>query len=248
MRPGRRLTRWVGAAGVRGGGPGGPGGRRRRAERRLGEPGHAVRRHRRPERLHPARRVLSARVIANATGSSKWRATSWQIGPNGACADHSDQSGNGKSATFNVTAPGTPGDYGATFTPRGDNNCGGEQGTSVSLVNGVRVTAPAPNPTLKSQCGLNVMLILDKSGSDRELRRGCPKRRAGLPDRAVGDRLEGLHHRLQHQREPADRLHHGHTADHQRCLQPVPAEPVQAERLDQLGGRLPAHPRGERGP
>ena len=109
--------------------------------------------------------VLSARVIANATGSSKWRATSWQIGPNGACADHSDQSGSGKSATFNVTAPGTPGDYGATFTPRGENNCSGEQGTPVTLVNGVRVSAPAPNPNLKSQCGLNVMLILDKSGS-----------------------------------------------------------------------------------
>ena len=165
MRPGRRLTRWVAlvafaaavlaAQGVAAGALSGVSASL--ATQSGGTGAQSV--------STPPGGVLSARVIANATGSSKWRATSWQIGPNGDCADHSDQSGSGKSATFNVTAPGTPGDYGATFTPRGDNNCGGEQGTPVSLVNGVRVTAPAPNPKLKSECGLNVMFILDKSGS-----------------------------------------------------------------------------------
>src|SRR5262249_4460229 len=57
------------------------------------------------------------------------------------------------------------GTYDATFTPRGQNDCSGEVGTARDLVGGVRVTSPAPNPNLAPKCGLNVMLVLDRSGS-----------------------------------------------------------------------------------
>ena len=106
MRPGRRLTRWIAlvafAAAVlatQGVAAGALSGVSASLATQSGGTGaQSV--------STPPGGVLSARVIANATGSSKWRATSWQIAPNGACADHSDQSGSGKSATFNVTTRG----------------------------------------------------------------------------------------------------------------------------------------------
>jgi uncharacterized repeat protein (TIGR01451 family) len=72
----------------------------------------------------------------------------------------------GKSTVnFNATAPGDPGDYDAGFTATGAQDCGGVQSAEKVLDKALRVTKPGPNPNLPPRCGINVMLVLDKSGS-----------------------------------------------------------------------------------
>ena len=66
---------------------------------------------------------------------------------------------------FNVTAPEDPGTYDVGFTATGASDCGGEQGTELKLTDALTVTEPAPNPALPQQCGIDVMLVLDESGS-----------------------------------------------------------------------------------
>ena len=109
--------------------------------------------------------VLEARVTVKATASSRWRATLTRIGTDDhVCHDHDDGQGN-KTASFNLAAPGTPGSYDLEVTAAGANNCGGEQSAPETLTDAIRVTAPAPNPNLAPRCGINVMLVLDESGS-----------------------------------------------------------------------------------
>jgi uncharacterized repeat protein (TIGR01451 family) len=82
------------------------------------------------------------------------------------CFDHANQgAGINRRVTLRVTAPGPPGDYDAAFTPNEASNCTGTDGTTRTLTDGLRVTTPGLNPNLPPRCGINVMLVLDKSGS-----------------------------------------------------------------------------------
>ena len=116
----------------------------------------------------PAGSVLPAQVTATVSTPSTWRATNVQFGSQAPlCADHSDQgAGTGtKTKNFNVTAPGTPGDYDVTFTPNEADDCNGVTGTQKTLIDGLTVATPGPNPNLPPRCGIDVMLVLDESGS-----------------------------------------------------------------------------------
>jgi hypothetical protein len=110
--------------------------------------------------------VSSATIVRDgATGGSRWRGTQYRFGASTTCVDTPDENGNNQTVSFNVTAPGTPGGYNAGFTARGENDCSGEQSNELVLENALNVNAPAANPTLPPRCGINVMLVLDKSGS-----------------------------------------------------------------------------------
>jgi uncharacterized repeat protein (TIGR01451 family) len=109
--------------------------------------------------------VMEARVAATASGSDTWRGTEYRFGTNPRqCRDTGNHSGSG-TERFNVTAPGEPGRYDVGFWARGTDGCGGATSAERVLTDGLRVTAPAPNPTLPPRCGINVMLVLDESGS-----------------------------------------------------------------------------------
>jgi hypothetical protein len=114
----------------------------------------------------PAGGVLPAEVRATTSGPDRWRATRVEVGPEDECVDHRDEDGPGThTARFDITAPGTPGVYDAGFTARGTNSCGGARSDTLTLPMAVRVTAPGPNPDLAPRCGIDVMLVLDESGS-----------------------------------------------------------------------------------
>ena len=51
------------------------------------------------------------------------------------------------------------------MTATGGDECEGEQSPTSVLRNALRVTAPGPNQDLPARCGINVMLVLDESGS-----------------------------------------------------------------------------------
>jgi hypothetical protein len=114
----------------------------------------------------PPGSVLPASVTGNATGADVWRGTSYRfLGSNGSrCMDTGNSSGN-QTVNFNVTAPGAPGDYDAGFTATGENNCTGTQSDEKVLTHALSVTRPGPNTDLPPRCGINVMLVLDRSGS-----------------------------------------------------------------------------------
>jgi uncharacterized repeat protein (TIGR01451 family) len=117
----------------------------------------------------PSGSVLPASVTGTV-GTGSWRATEVNgvtIGTgNSTCQDHGNHNTIGTSTeNFNVTAPGTPGNYNVGFTPSDADNCSTTAGSTFTLTDGLRVTAPGPNPNLPPRCGINVMLVLDKSGS-----------------------------------------------------------------------------------
>jgi uncharacterized repeat protein (TIGR01451 family) len=115
----------------------------------------------------PPGSVMDARVAAKVTGST-WDATQVRWGTQSTdCVDHGTSgSGSNKTADFKTTAPGTPGNYNVGFAPYENGNCSGAAaGDAFTLNNGLRVTTPAPNPNLPPRCGIDVMLVLDESGS-----------------------------------------------------------------------------------
>ncbi|MCB0113233.1 MAG: VWA domain-containing protein, partial [Caldilineaceae bacterium] len=72
--------------------------------------------------------------------------------------------------TFSVNAPSTPGDYTLEARARDDNSgnqCSGSGAFSNIVSTSITVEEPyvEPNPDLPDACGLDVMLILDSSGS-----------------------------------------------------------------------------------
>ena len=109
--------------------------------------------------------VLQAEVTGKVTSPSTWRGTRQRIGGDSACVNTPDRGSGSQSVDFNVTAPGTPGAYDAGFTAAGANDCSGTQSAERVLKDAVRVTTPGPNPTLAPRCGIDVMLVLDESGS-----------------------------------------------------------------------------------
>jgi hypothetical protein len=115
----------------------------------------------------PPGSVMNATVTADVRFGSTWSATGVRFGAEpSTCFDHANQGrGSNRRTTLRVTAPGPPGDYDAAFTPNEAWNCRGRAGTTLTLQDGLRVTTPGPNPNLPPRCGINVMLVLDESGS-----------------------------------------------------------------------------------
>jgi uncharacterized repeat protein (TIGR01451 family) len=114
----------------------------------------------------PPGSVLRADVTADVS-QGKWRGTthSFAPGPGAQCVNTADKDpGTGRTVNFNVTAPGVPRDYNANFAGSHENDCA-SFGPSKLLADALRVTAPAPNQNLPPRCGINVMLVLDESGS-----------------------------------------------------------------------------------
>ena len=111
--------------------------------------------------------VLPASAKAVVTSPSTWRATEVRWGGGDTdCIDHDDAAAGQatKHRNFRVTAPRDPGTYNVGFYPSEQNDCS-ETGDGVTNSPGLRVTKPAPNPDLPRRCGINVMLVLDRSGS-----------------------------------------------------------------------------------
>ncbi len=109
----------------------------------------------------PPGSVFRARVTA--IGSSAWQGTRHRFGNHGECEP--TRAGPDNAVGFNVTAPEDPGTYDAGFTATEGAGCGGVQSNEEVLTDALRVTTPAANPDLPQQCGINVMLVLDESGS-----------------------------------------------------------------------------------
>ena len=109
----------------------------------------------------PPGSVFRARVTA--IGGNAWQGTRHRFGNHGDCEPNGGGADN--AVSFNVTAPEEPGTYNAGFTATGAADCGGEQSNEEVLTDALKVTTPAPNPALPQQCGINVMLVLDESGS-----------------------------------------------------------------------------------
>lgn len=111
--------------------------------------------------------VLPATVTTRISSpTSTWRSTSQRVGSSTTCVSTGNKSGTGShSATYDLAAPGAPGEYDVGFTAASGAGCTGTQSAEKVLQDGIRVTAPAPNPNLTPVCGIDVMLVLDKSGS-----------------------------------------------------------------------------------
>ncbi len=113
----------------------------------------------------PPGSVLKATATGDATGGDRWRGTQYRFDDNSPqCVDTGNSPGN-KTVDLDVTAPGTPGSYDVGFTARGQDDCSGAASSEKVLTDALRVTAPASNPGLPPRCGIDVMLVLDKSGS-----------------------------------------------------------------------------------
>jgi uncharacterized repeat protein (TIGR01451 family) len=120
--------------------------------------------------------VLPAEVRGTVSTPSTWRATRWTIGSSTGCYDHSNWGAGQQVRTVNfrtsdnkntVTAPGGPGaSYSVVYTPYTTDNCSGDPGGApITLTNALSVVGPGPNPNLAERCGINLMLVLDESGS-----------------------------------------------------------------------------------
>ena len=114
----------------------------------------------------PPGSVMKAALTADVT-TNDWSATQVQFGSQTPeCINHGNQApGAARRANFDVTAPANPGSYSVRFTPNENGDCGGPAGPAATLLSGLSVTAPAANPNLPPRCGINVMLVLDESGS-----------------------------------------------------------------------------------
>ena len=79
--------------------------------------------------------------------------------------DTGDRSG-GTRPSFKVTAPRDPGDYDLGLSGSTSEGCSsGTVGAKKVLPKALNVLAPGVNPNLPPRCGINVMLVLDESGS-----------------------------------------------------------------------------------
>jgi hypothetical protein len=114
------------------------------------------------------RRVACSRQTSRRScpPRTNWEGTQWRFGagfPN--CANTEDQHSNGtESVNFNVTAPGTP----ARTTPalrRASATTAAEHRRGDRPPSGGAGHRAGAEPNLTPRCGINVMLVLDESGS-----------------------------------------------------------------------------------
>jgi uncharacterized repeat protein (TIGR01451 family) len=109
--------------------------------------------------------VFEARVTGSG-GGEQWGGTQWRFGSGDKECVNTNNSTGEQTVEFDVTSPGAPGDYNAGFTARTNGNpCGGEASAEKVLEKALKVTTPGRNPDIPRRCGINVMLVLDESGS-----------------------------------------------------------------------------------
>ena len=204
----------------------------------------------RVERPGLARPGVCLRPGRSALRVARGKGTRFRFGNQGQCVGRGG--GVDNAVVFNVTAPEDPGTYDAGFTATGAADCGGEQGTELKLTDALTVTAPATNPPIPQQCGINVILVLDESGSiessgaTEKVRRatraflnslsgtGC---RVSIVDFSTTAAWPVGYHVVTGSVNPDGT---GATGSIGSELRAVPQEPLQPGRVDQLGGRLQA--------
>ena len=174
--------------------------------------------------------VLPASVKGTVSGAT-WSSTRWTIGPSTGCYNHGNFTSGTQTIDFRtnnkntVTAPGGPDDsYAVVYTPYASNDCSGNpSGSAYTLTNALNVTGPGENHNLVERCGINVMLVLDESGSiaSSNATGAGADRYQVLPGRALRDRLRGLHCRLQLDRRSPNPIHGGDGRVDRRDLYPV---------------------------
>ncbi len=132
--------------------------------------------------------------------------------------------GSTPTASFNVTAPGPPGDYDVTFFAHSGNDCSGRPpaGSGFTLFKGLSVTAPAANPDLPARCGVNVMLILDSSGSIGNNATNVTNAARGFLAALAGDGLAGGDRRLRRHGDARGAVHLVTTASIDGLFDAVP--------------------------
>jgi uncharacterized protein YegL len=115
--------------------------------------------------------VMTVATDGSGTGND-WTSTSWRISNNVnaalACINTPDHtSTNTWVESFNITAPASAGTYASAFRAHngGDSCSATDQSALLSLPNSVIVVSPLANPALTQGCGLDVILVLDLSGS-----------------------------------------------------------------------------------
>lgn len=114
---------------------------------------------------------VTVQVTVNRTGSgtaNDWQGTNyrWNASDTYTCYDTTDYtSGTGNSsATLTLTAPDTPGVYTLELQPRQNNDCTGA-GSATTTASVTVSDATVTDPNLYRSCGLNIILVLDESGS-----------------------------------------------------------------------------------
>jgi uncharacterized repeat protein (TIGR01451 family) len=118
----------------------------------------------------PPGSVLRTEVTGVVAGGDTWRGTAYDLTtdtpvfPPDHCVNTGDKGAGLQTVSFNLTAPGAPGEYNAPFWGSVDDDCA-TVGGALARPKALTVQAPAPNPNLPPRCGIDVMLVLDESGS-----------------------------------------------------------------------------------
>jgi cysteine-rich repeat protein len=122
--------------------------------------------------------LISVNMVVETTGSGEandWESTSWDLSatpvPSDNCANTADftNTAANHNTTFNVVASASSGTYALAFRAHNGNSCttsaaDGGPSPIVTLTNSVNITAIA-NPVLTQGCGLDMVLVIDNSGS-----------------------------------------------------------------------------------
>ncbi len=110
-------------------------------------------------------------VVTTGTGNANdWQSTAWQIGSvigTWTCnTDGNFESAGTHNLTFDIIAGATSGTFNSYFRAHDENACGAADPSAVvTLANSVTIQPPATNPSLADACGLDIVLVLDTSGS-----------------------------------------------------------------------------------
>ncbi len=107
--------------------------------------------------------VLPAKV--EVSGSSNWESTDLRVGNQTDCDNRDSNDDEDDNYTHNITAPGVPDDYDVGVTVYSEEGCKGTESSEKVLTDALNVTEPGANPNLPPKCGINVILVLDESGS-----------------------------------------------------------------------------------
>jgi hypothetical protein len=97
-----------------------------------------------------------------------YESTSYTIeGQSAVCANHSDFESSGTdTGEFTISTTGlAAGTYDVTFVAYSNDSCSAGASLPFTLTDAVTVVGPAPNPLFPDTCGLDVVLVLDSSGS-----------------------------------------------------------------------------------
>jgi PKD repeat protein len=117
---------------------------------------------------------ITIQINVTTSGSSNdWESTSWRISTTSpgtmTCVNTPNHTSSGTyTETFSITAPSTAGTYNAYFRAHDGNSCSSTDQSSLhTMTNAVVVVGipTVPNPPLTQSCGLDVVLVIDGSGS-----------------------------------------------------------------------------------